>query len=176
MRRIFWLGTLLALLGYAVTAQQAATSASATMGVSITVSGSVSFVLQSDASGFGLTNSGTPTVTATLGTMSAYGGTVPAGITRTINGLTWKIGTPFDVVVLVSNLVTANYTLTAQLQNLDLLNIWDINSIVLTSVVPSVLTVTGVYGSTPMTFHLTIPFSEIAGPVSNTISFVATCN
>src|ERR1700739_807865 len=81
-----------------------ATSASATMAVSVHVASSISFIIQSEASGLALTNSGTSAVTASFGTMSAYGGTVPTGVTRTVNAPTnWKISTPFDVVIQLAN-------------------------------------------------------------------------
>jgi hypothetical protein len=154
-----------------------ATTASATMAVSVTVASSVSFVIQSDASGLTLTNSGTSAVTAAFGTMSAYGGTVPTGVTRTVNGTTnWKISTPFDVVVQVANQSSSTYTLTAQLQSSDSTNTWQIGSTTLSSSSASTLTSSGTYGSTQYTFALTFPFSEAAGVISNTINFVATAN
>jgi hypothetical protein len=38
------------------------------------------------------------------------------------------------------------------------------------------VTATGTYGNTAYTFNLTIPFSEAAGAISNTLNFVATAN
>jgi hypothetical protein len=154
-----------------------ATSASGTMAVSVTVASSVSFVINTDASGLTLTNSGTSAVTAAFGTMSAYGGTVPTGVTRTVNAPTnWKISTPFDVVVQVANQTSSNYTLTAQLQTSDSTNTWQIGSNTITSSSAATLTATGAYGTTVYTFALTIPFSEAAGAISNTLNFVATAN
>jgi hypothetical protein len=152
-------------------------SSSATLAVTITVAGSVSFVLQTDASGLTLTNSGTSAVTAAFGTMSAYGGTVPTGVTRTVNAPTnWKVATPFDVVVAVANQSSANYTLTAQLQTTDATNTWQITSTTITSSSASTLSSTGAYGTTSYTLALTIPFSETAGTISNTINFVVSAN
>jgi hypothetical protein len=154
-----------------------ATSSSATMAVSITVAGSLSFVLQTDASGLSLTNSGTSAVTATFGTMSAYGGTVPTGVTRTVNAPTnWKVSTPFDTNIQIANQTSANYTLTAQLASSDSTNTWVINSTTITSSSASTLTSSGSYGTTSQTLNLTIPFSESAGTISNTVNFVATAN
>jgi len=154
-----------------------ATSASATMAVSVTVASSISFVIQSDASGLALTNSGTSAVTASFGTMSAYGGTVPTGVTRTVNGTTnWKISTPFDAVIAVANQTSSNYTLTAQLASSDSTNTWQIGATTITSASAATLTSTGTYGTTVFTFSLTIPFTEAAGAISNTINFVATAN
>jgi hypothetical protein len=174
------LGAFSAVLFFALicgTGTATATSASATMAVSVTVSSSVSFVLQTDASGLALTNSGASAVTAPFGTMSAYGGSVPVGVTRTVNAPTdWKISTPFDVVVQVANQSSSNFTLTAQLQSSDSTNTWQITSTTVTSASAATLTSTGAYGTTVFTLHLTIPFSESAGTISNTINFVATAN
>jgi hypothetical protein len=171
----FPLVLLVVVLGTADGAQ--ATQASATMAVSVTVASSVSFVIQTDAAGLTLTNSGTSAVTAAFGTMSAYGGTVPTGVTRTVNAPTnWKIATPFDVVVQVANQTSSNYTLTAQLQTTDATNTWQINTTTVTAATPATLTSTGTYGTTAYTFSLTIPFTEAAGAISNTINFVATAN
>jgi hypothetical protein len=154
-----------------------ATTGSATMAVTVTVASSISLILQTDASGLTLTNSGTSAVTAAFGTMSAYGGTVPTGVTRTVNAPTnWKISTPFDPVVQVANQTSATYTLTAQLQTADSTNTWAIGATTVTSASAATLTSTGTYGTSALTFSLTIPFSETAGLVSNTINFVATAN
>ena len=170
-----FLGLVLGLIGSTRTAW--ATSASATMTVSVTVASSVSFVIQTDASGLTLTNSGTSAVTAAFGTMSAYGGAVPTGVTRTVNAPTnWKISTPFDVVVQVANQTSSNYTLTGQLQSSDTTNTWQVNTTTITSTSAATLTSTGTYGTTSYTFSLTIPFTEAAGAISNTINFVATAN
>ena len=45
-----------------------------------------------------------------------------------------------------------------------------------TSASAATLTSTGSYGNTAYTFNLTIPFTESAGAISNTINFVATAN
>ena len=116
-------------------------------------------------------------MTAAFGTMSAYGGSVPGGVTRTVNGTTnWKISTPFDVVIQVANQTSSNYTLTAQLQSSDSTNTWQIGTTTVTSASAATLTSTGSYGNTAYTFNLTIPFTESAGTISNTINFVATAN
>jgi hypothetical protein len=154
-----------------------ATSASGTVAVSVTVASSLNMVFQTDASGLALTGTGTSAVTASFGTMSAYGGTVPTGVTRTLNGTTsWTISTPFDVIVTIANQTSSNYTLTAQLQTSDAVNTWKINTTTVTSSTPSSLTTTGNYGNTAYTLGLTIPFSEAATTISNTINFVATAN
>ena len=111
-----------------------AASVSGSMAVTLTVAGSMSFAIQTDASGLSLANSGGASVTASFGTMSAYGGTIPAGVTRTVNAPTsWEVSTPFDVLVQLANETSSNYTLTAQLQSSDSTNTWTINSMTVTS-------------------------------------------
>ncbi len=158
-------------------ASASATSSSATLAVSVTVGSSMSFVLQADASGITLTNSGTSAVTAPFGTMSAYGGTVPVGVVRTVNGTSsWKISTPFDAVIAVANQSSTSFTLTAQLASSDSTNTWQVETVTITSASASTVTSTGTYGTSVYTLNLTIPFSETAGTISNTINFVATAN
>src|SRR5205085_4385481 len=106
----------------------------------------------------------------------AYGGSVPANVTKTVNGTTnWSLATPLDVVVQVANQTSANYTLTAALASSDAANTWALGATNL-STTAATLTSTGAYGSTAYTFKLTIPFSEAAGAISNTLNFTATAN
>ena len=176
MKKVLLLSALL-LFAICDVGTASATSASATMAVSVTVASSVSFVIQSDASGLTLTNSGTSAVTASFGTMSAYGGTVPTGVTRTVNAPTnWKISTPFDVVIQLANQTSSNYTLTGQLSSSDSTNTWQVGTTTITSASAATITSTGSYGTTALTFSLTIPFSESAGTISNTVNFVAVSN
>jgi hypothetical protein len=177
MKKLCLLSTMLVFVVISGIGTASATSASATMAVTVTVASSVSLILQTDASGMTLTNSGTSAVTAAFGTMSAYGGLVPTGVTKTVNAPTnWKISTPFDAIVQVANQTSASYTLTAQLQTADSTNTWAIGATTITAGSAATLTATGTYGNTAFTFNLTIPFSEAAGVVSNTINFVATAN
>lgn len=163
------------LLGNAGTAW--ASSASGTMAVTVTVASALTLTISTDASGLALAGSGTSAVTAAFGTMSAYGGTVPSGVTTSTNGTTsWKISTPIDIFVQIANQTSSNYTLTGQLQTADSTNTWQINTTTVTSTSASTLTATGSYGTTVYTFSLTIPFSEAAGLISNTVNFVATAN
>jgi hypothetical protein len=108
--------------------------------------------------------------------VQAYGGSVPAGVTKSFNGTTsWSLSTPIDVVVEVANQTSGNYTLTAALQTTDGTNTWLLGATSL-STTAATLTSAGIYGSTAYTFKLTIPFSEAAGAISNTINFTATAN
>jgi hypothetical protein len=154
-----------------------ATSASGTVAVSATVASSVSLTFATDPSGITLGGTGTSAATIAFGTVQAYGGSVPANVTKSVNGTTnWTLSTPFDVVVQVANQTSSNYTLTAQLNTADATNTWKIGSSAITSASATTLTGTGAYGTTAYTLNLTIPFTEAAGAISNTINFVATAN
>ena len=161
----------------ALTAQPASgTSATGTVAVTATTSASVSLTFVSDGAGITLGNSGTAASSIAFGSVQAYGGAVPAGVTKTVNAPTnWSLSTPIDVVVQVANQTSSNYTLTAALQSADANNTWLLGATTLTTSAAT-LTSTGAYGSTPFTFKLTIPFSEAAGVISNTINFTATAN
>ena len=154
-----------------------ATSASGTVAVTATVGSSVSLTFVSDPAGITLGGTGTSAATIAFGSVQAYGGVVPANVTKTVNGvINWTLSTPFDVVVEVANQTSSNYTLTAQLNAADATNTWKIGASTITSASATTLTATGAYGTTAYTLGLTIPFSEAAGAISNTINFVATAN
>ncbi|HEX4488916.1 MAG TPA: hypothetical protein VH088_21760 [Terriglobales bacterium] len=154
-----------------------ATTAPGTLGVTATVDSSMNLVFSTDASGITLGGSGTSAATIAFGNVQAFGGTVPTGVTRTVNALTnWRLATPFDVLVEIANQTSSNYTLTAQLQTSDSTNTWQLGSTTITSASAATLTSTGTYGTTVYILNLTIPFSEAAGAISNTLNFVATAN
>jgi hypothetical protein len=153
-----------------------ATSATGTVAVTATTVSSVSLTFQSDGAGIVLGGTGTSAATVAFGSVQAYGGAVPGGVTKTVNAPTnWSLSTPIDVVVEVANQTSANYTLTAALQTADATNSWFLGATGL-SAVAATLTNSGTYGSTAYTFKLTIPFSAAAGAISNTINFTATAN
>jgi len=153
-----------------------ATSTTGTVAVTATTVASVSLTFVSDGSGIALGNSGTSAASVAFGSVQAYGGAVPPGVTKTLNGTTsWSLSTPIDVVVQVANQTSSNYTLTAGLQTADTTNTWQLGGTSLTTTAAT-LTSTGTYGSTPYTFMLTIPLTEAAGAISNTINFTATAN
>jgi hypothetical protein len=153
-----------------------ALSATGTVAVTATTSASISLTFTTDASGITLGGTGTNAATIAFGAVQAYGGVVPSGVTKTVNAPTnWALSTPFDVNVYVANQTSANYTLTAALASSDATNTWQLGATSLTTTAAT-LTSTGAYGSTSYTFKLTIPFSEAAGAISNTMNFTATAN
>ena len=153
-----------------------ATSATGTVTVTATTVASISMTFQTDGSGITLGSAGTAAANVAFGSVQAYGGSVPPGVTKTVNGTTnWSLSTPIDVVVQLANQSSSNYTLTAALQNADSTNTWLLGAASL-STSAATLTSTGAYGTTAYTVTLTIPFSAAAGAISNTINFTATAN
>lgn len=151
---------------------------------------SISMQFASDPSGISLGGSGTNSASMAFGAVQAYGGSVPPGVTKTTGATTWTLSTPFDVKVFCLNagllpctlLMTPTYTLTAQLQTNDLTNTWKLNGTQIISTGATTLTSNGAYctslscSGTAYTFALSIPYTETAGPISNTINFVAISN
>jgi hypothetical protein len=155
-----------------------ATTASGTVTVTATIAASVSMTFNTDASGIALGGSGTSAATMAFGNVQEYGGTVPANVTKTVNGVTsWTLSTPFDVTVSVANQTSTNYTLTAQLAAADAQNTWAIGAIPVVSTAAATLTATGAYNTAvPYTLNLTIPDTGTTLAVSKVINFVATAN
>ena len=147
---------------------------------------SVTITFRSDASGISLSGSGSNAAGMSFGTASAFGGTVPSGVTKITGATNWTLSTPFDVEVDCTNLLTLlpctllltpTFTLTAQLQSADATDTWKLNSQTLTNSGATTLTAAGTYGqNVAYTFALTIPFSKPAGSISNMINFVAISN
>lgn len=135
----------------------------------------------SDPSGITLSGSGTSSASLSFGTVQAFGGTVPSGVTKSVAGNSWTLSTPFDVLVQkgaldVIDALSTSYTLTARLQAADIQDTWKFNSVVL-STTAATITATGIYGSTTSYgFSLTVPFSASAAAISNTINFTAVAN
>ncbi len=155
-----------------------ATTDTGTLTVTATVNSSISLTFVSSGSGISLAGSGTNSATMAFGTVAAYSGTVPAGVTKTNNGVTnWQLSTPFLVSVQKANLSSSNYTLTAQLSAADATFTWLIDSVDISDGTSKQITATGNYNSNDShTFALQIPNSAAAGSINKSISFTATSN
>jgi hypothetical protein len=137
--------------------------------------------IDTDPSGILLSGSGTAAASAGFGSLQAFGGTVPSGVTKTVGASSWTLSTTIDVKVSkgtldVADILSTSYTLSAELESADSTNIWRWNSMTL-STSSATITSSGTYNSTPSyTFSLTIPFSESAHTISNTIQMTAVAN
>jgi len=140
--------------------------------------GSLTLTFSSNASGISMGGTGTSSASIAFGSVRAYGGSVPTGVTKSLNGTTnWTLSTPINVEVTKSGVTSASYTMTAQLKTSDATLTWKLGSATVTSASPATVTTSGVYGSsTPYTFSLTIPFSASARSVNNTVDIVVTSN
>jgi hypothetical protein len=152
-----------------------AQTGSGTLGVTATVAGSINLTFVTDASGLAVTGTGTSTASLAFGTVSMFGGSVPTNVTKTFNGATsFSLATPFDVRVDLANSASTTYTLTATLATVDAINTWWIGAIDMSAGAPHALTAAGVFGTAvPYTLKLTIPATETAGLISNSIGFTA---
>jgi hypothetical protein len=96
-------------------------------------------------------------------------------VTKTVSGTTsFSLATPFDVKVALANSASTTYTLTATLATPDATNTWLIGATDMSAGAPHALTAAGVFGTAvPYTLNLTVPASETAGSISNSIGFTA---
>jgi hypothetical protein len=148
---------------------------SGTLAVTATVQGSISLTFVTDASGLAVTGTGTSTASLPFGNVSMYSGTVPANVTKTVNGVTsFDLSTPFDVRVDLANSASTTYTLTATLAAVDATNTWSLGAIDISAGAPHALTAAGAFGtSVPYTLKIRVPASLAAGLISNSINFTA---
>jgi hypothetical protein len=156
----------------------AAQTATGTLTVTATVTGSINLVFNSDAAGVPLSSgAGTNAATLAFGNVSAFGA-VAAGITRTAAANSFTVSTPVDVLVTKTNSASANYTLSAQLGAADAVNNWQVGGNTVTSAAATTLTGSGTYASnTAEAIAITVPFTTASGTlISNTINFTATAN
>src|SRR5438270_540050 len=107
--------TIFAALMMISSAAVAQTTASGTLTVTATVTGSINLVFNSDGSGLALASgAGTNAATLAFGNVSAFGA-IPAGIVRSTTASTFTVSSAVDVLVTKTNSASANYSLTAQL-------------------------------------------------------------
>jgi len=155
-----------------------AQTATGALTVTANVQGTINLTFISDASGVALTGSGTNAATLAFGNVSAFGA-LNAGVTRpSVTGTNFTVRSPFDVAVVKSNSSSANFTLTAQLQNADATNTWTVGGVVITNASATNITTTGAYGAAGAAYNmdLTVPFASAGGAISNTVNFTATAN
>jgi hypothetical protein len=153
-------------------------TSSGVLTVSAELASSINLTFATDTNGVVLTGTGTNAATLDFGTVSRFS-TPITNVTQANGATSFTLSTPFDISVLKSNVTSATYSLTAQLQTVDAVNAWTIDTIAIGTnpTAPTSLTVTGAYATNaPHTLVLTVPFSEGAATVTNTINFQATAN
>jgi hypothetical protein len=170
--------TIFAALMMISSAAVAQTTASGTLTVSATVTGSINLVFNSDAAGLALsTGAGTNAATLAFGNVSAFGA-IPAGIVRSTTASNFTVSSAVDVLVTKTNSTSANYSLTAQLGSADAVNTWSVGGVAVTNGSAAPITPTGTYGSNSnFPVAITVPFTTASGTlISNSINYVATAN
>jgi hypothetical protein len=151
-----------------------AQTGSGTLGVTVTIQGSINLTFVTDASGMAVTGTGTSTASLPFGNVSMNSGTVPANVTKTVNGSTsFDLSTPFGVRVDLANSASTTYTLNVTLATADAANLWFIGATNISAGGPFALTAAGVFGTVaPYTLKIRVPASA-AGLISNSINFTA---
>ncbi|MFL6388815.1 MAG: hypothetical protein ACJ71U_15135 [Terriglobales bacterium] len=170
--------TIFAALMMISSAAVAQTTASGTLNVTATVTGSINLVFNSDGSGLALASgAGTNAATLAFGNVSAFGA-IPAGIVRSTTASTFTVSSAVDVLVTKTNSTSANYSLTAQLGAADAVNTWSVGGVAVTNGSAAPITATGTYAANSnFPVAITVPFTTASGTlISNTINYVATAN
>ena len=148
-----------------------------TLAVSATLQSSIFLTVENSTTGIALTNPGTAAATMALGNVSAYGGSVPTGVTPALVGspaTAFTLSTKFGVKVVQYNAAAStSYSLNAALASADAVNKWTVDGKDLTASNQAITGGTYAAGTTDHTFVLTIPTNEAAGSISNTIKLVA---
>lgn len=155
-----------------------AQTATGTLTVTATVTGSINLVFNSDAAGVPLAaGAGTNAATLAFGNVSAFGA-VAAGVVRTTTATTFTVSSAVDVNVTKTNSASANYTLNAQLGAADAVDTWQVGGITVTNAAAATITAAGTYATNSnFPVAITVPFTTASGTViSNTINYTATAN
>ena len=151
---------------------------SGTMTVSATVVGTINLTVITDAAGLPVTGTGTAAGTLAFGNVQMFGSTPPAGMTQVVNGIaSFTISSPVDIRADLSNSASPNFTLAATLTTPDAVNAWTVGAVDISTGALTTIAAAAAYATnTPYVFALTIPASETAGLITNTINFTATAN
>jgi hypothetical protein len=157
---------------------QPGTVGSGTMGVTATVVGTLNLTFVTAGAGMTVGGTGTAAGTLAFGNVSMFGGTVPAGATQTVNGVTgFTISTPVIIRADVSNSTSTAFTLAATLNAADAVNAWTVGAVDISTGALTTIDAAAAYATnTPYVFAITIPAGEAAGLITNTINFTATSN
>jgi hypothetical protein len=135
----------------------------------------VTLTISTDPTGITLTGSGTPAAALAFGSVQAFGGTVPSGVTKSVGANSWTLDTVIDLNVQVTGLPSSSYTLAAFLLVADAQNTWKLKSVPFSTTLTTVTT-SGAYGTTPYHLSLTVPFSAAAASITNTVHILVTSN
>src|SRR5271165_639232 len=117
------------LTAFALAGLANAQAGSGTIGVTATVQGSILLTFVTDSSGLAVTGTTTSAASLPFGTVQMFGGSVPANVTKTVNGLlSFDLSTVFCVRVDLANSPSNTYILTAVLATADPVNVWTLGA------------------------------------------------
>jgi hypothetical protein len=167
----------LSALAFAGIANASGLTGSGTLGVTAEIQGSINLLITTDASGVTLTGTASA-ASLDFGTVGSYGVTAPTNVTYPGNTKTaLTISTPVDVEVDLANSASASFDLGAILTTTDSVNTWTFNGVGFTATAGLAVVSAGTYGTaTPYNLAVSIPTSNHATSVSNTVTFTATAN
>jgi hypothetical protein len=150
---------------------------SGTLGVTAEVEGSLLVTLSTGGTGMAMTGTGTAAGSLPIGSVSMFAGSVPTNVTKTLNGvLGFTLSTPIAIRVDLANTASDTFSMAAALATADAVNVWSVNSVVVTST-PTPIITGGTYAvATSYPFSLYVPSGTNTGSISNTINFAATAN
>ncbi len=161
-----------------------AQTATGTINATLNHKNGIVLVFDTDAAGVALGNTGSSAASAGFGTISAFG-PLSAGVTRpTVGPVTYTVQTVFDVNVIEGGLVSANYTLTANLAAAAPTGMsYKVDAVTLTTAAQTITT-TGTYNA-DVAHNLGLVVSmagpgaggpAVGTPITATINFTATAN
>jgi len=153
--------------------------------LSLTVQSSIGLVFQNNvavgSTGFcPLSNSGTNNVGLDLGTASFSGNSDSLACVAyaRIGGATYQVSSAFDVLVTKANTSSPSYRLAAEISTAPPVNVkWLVNNTTLTNTAFTQLDAADFYGSlVTKTLQVQVKNNVAAGPLQETITFLATAN
>jgi predicted secreted protein len=152
-----------------------AATSSGTLSVTGTVESSISLTIES--AGGTTSGTGTAAATADLGNISKFG-SAPTGFTLARGESYWTISSTVGVQVIKSNLMSTDYTLTAQLGSAPASGVaWSLNGSTLSDSATTTLTSTGSYASTgSYSWDIVVADWAAVTAIDNTINFTAISN
>lgn len=164
-----------AVLAVASTASATTFGSSGSLVVTGTIESSISLTVETAPSTTGGT--GTASAISALGNVSKFG-SAPSGFQLTPGTSNWTLSATVGVKVVLANLTSDDYTLSAQLDAPPANGtVWKMNGFTLNESTATPVLLTGGYGSTEdISWDIVVADSATAGSIGNTINFTAASN
>lgn len=181
LRTLRLIGLALAVVPAAVTRTQSATGA---LNVQLTNTSAIVMLLNSNANGIALGNSGTSAATMDFGTVADYNSSLTTGVSESSGKTSFSVSSPVDLDIEMSGLSSTSYTLTAALAaNAPTGMTIEMNNTALTTTAQTITSTGSYFTDTSHTVKLVISTaaSGSGGPatgtqLTSTIDLTATAN